>query len=142
MFKKAELEKIRRMEKDWETNILKKELKDRGERKQEFKTLSGIPLKRTYTPLDLAEKGWSYSEKLGYPGGYPMPRGRNATMYRGGIWPMWVYGGFGTAEDANKRYKYLVEQGTDEVAVALDLLTQLGYDSDNPLCKGGRAEPG
>jgi methylmalonyl-CoA mutase N-terminal domain/subunit len=136
MFEKSELERIRQMEKDWETNTLKKELKDKGERKQEFKTLSGIPIKRTYTPLDLAEKGWSYSEKLGFPGGYPMTRGRSATMYRGSIWPMWVYGGFGTAEDANKRYKYLVEQGTDEVAVALDLPTQLGYDSDSPLCKG------
>ena len=136
MFEKKELERIRQMEKDWETNTLEKELKEKREWKQEFKTLSGIPVKRTYTPLDLAETGWSYSEKLGFPGGYPMTRGRSATMYRGSIWPMWVYGGFGTAEDANKRYKYLVEQGTDEVAVALHLPTQLGYDSDHPMCKG------
>ena len=136
MFDKDELQKIREMQKDWESTALKKELAERGEWKEEFKTLSGIPVKRVYTPLDLAERGWAFSEKSGFPGQYPMTRGRSATMYRGGIWPMWVYGGFGTAEDANQRYKYLVEQGTDEVAVALDLPTQLGYDSDNPLCEG------
>ena len=136
MFDKDEIKRIRQMENEWKSTTLKKELEEKGEWKKEFKTLSGIPVKRAYTPLDLAEKGWSYTEKLGYPGAYPMTRGRSATMYRGSIWPMWVYGGFGTAEDANKRYKYLVEQGTDEVAVALDLPTQLGYDSDNPLCQG------
>jgi methylmalonyl-CoA mutase N-terminal domain/subunit len=136
MFDKDELKKIRQMEEDWKATALKQELEERGEWKQEFKTLSGINVKRVYTPLDLADRGWSYTEKLGYPGVYPMTRGRGATMYRGGIWPMWVYGGFGTAEDANKRYRYLVEQGTDEIAVALHLPTQLGYDSDNPLCKG------
>jgi len=136
MFDKDEIERIRQMENEWKSTTLKKELEEKGEWKKEFKTLSGIPVKTAYTPLDLAEKGWSYTEKLGYPGAYPMTRGRSATMYRASIWPMWVYGGFGTAEDANKRYKYLVEQGTDEVAVALDLPTQLGYDSDNPLCQG------
>lgn len=136
MFDKDELEKIRRLEKQWSDTELKKELQGKGEWKHEFQTLCGIPVKGVYTPLDLAEKGWSYSDKLGFPGGFPMTRGKSATMYRGGIWPMWVYGGFGTAEDANKRYKYLVEQGTDEVAVALHLPTQLGYDSDNPLCRG------
>ena len=136
MFDKDEIKRIRQMENEWESTTLKQELEEKGEWKKEFKTLSGIPVKRAYTPLDLAEKGWSYTEKLGYPGAYPMTRGRSATMYRASIWPMWVYGGFGTAEDANKRYKYLVEQGTDEVAVALDLPTQLGYDSDNPLCQG------
>jgi len=136
MFDKDEIKRIRQMENEWKSTTLKKELEEKGEWKKEFKTLSGIPVKTAYTPLDLAEKGWSYTEKLGYPGAYPMTRGRSATMYRGSIWPMWVYGGFGTAEDANKRYKYLVEQGTDEVAVALDLPTQLGYDSDNPLCQG------
>ena len=136
MFDKDELQKIREMQKDWESTALKKELAEGGEWKGEFKTLSGIPVKRVYTPLDLEERGWRYSEKSGFPGQYPMTRGRSAVMYRGGIWPMWVYGGFGTAEDANQRYKYLVEQGTDEVAVALDLPTQIGYDSDNPLCEG------
>lgn len=136
MFDKDELQKIRDMQKDWESTALKKELAGRGEWKEEFKTLSGIPVKRVYSPLDLEGRGWRYSEKSGFPGQYPMTRGRSATMYRGGIWPMWVYGGFGTAEDANQRYKYLVEQGTDEVAVALHLPTQLGYDSDNPLCEG------
>jgi methylmalonyl-CoA mutase N-terminal domain/subunit len=136
MFDRDELERIRQLEEQWSSSELKEELQGKGEWKQEFRTLSGIPVKRVYTPLELAEKGWRYSDKLGFPGRFPMTRGRSATMYRGGIWPMWVYGGFGTAEDANKRYKYLVEQGTDEVAVALDLPTQLGYDSDNPLCRG------
>lgn len=136
MFDEKELKKIRTMQKDWEATTQRRELETNGEWRSEFKTLSGIPVKRTYTPLDLAERGWSYSEKLGFPGSYPMTRGRTATGYRGRIWPMWVYGGFGTAEDANKRYKYLVEQGTDEVAVALHLPTQLGYDSDDPLARG------
>lgn len=136
MFDKGELNKIKQMQGDWERSALKQELEERGEWRSEFKTLSGIPVKRVYSPLDLAEKGWSYTEKLAFPGAYPMTRGRTATMYRGSIWPMWIYGGFGTAEDANKRYKYLIEQGTQEVAVALDLPTQLGYDSDNTLCRG------
>jgi methylmalonyl-CoA mutase N-terminal domain/subunit len=136
MFDKNELDRIRQMQEDWEETALKRELGERGEWKKEFKTFSGIPVKRVYTPLDLAEMGWSYTEKLGFPGQYPMTRGRSATLYRGSIWPMWVYGGFGTAEDANKRYKYLIEQGTQEIAVALDLPTQLGYDSDNRLCRG------
>lgn len=136
MFDKDEINRIKQMQADWEATTLKQELKESGEWRPEFKTLSGIPVKRVYSPLDLAERGWSYSEKLGFPGQYPMTRGRTATMYRGSIWPMWIYGGFGTAEDANKRYKYLIEQGTQEVAVALHLPTQLGYDSDNPLCRG------
>jgi methylmalonyl-CoA mutase N-terminal domain/subunit len=136
MFDRDELERIRQLEEQWSSSDLKEELQGKGEWKEEFRTLSGIPVKRVYTPLELAEKGWRYSDKLGFPGRFPMTRGRSATMYRGGIWPMWVYGGFGTAEDANQRYKYLVEQGTDEVAVALHLPTQVGYDSDNPLCRG------
>ncbi len=136
MFDRDELDRIRQMQKEWEATTLKQELEERGEWKSEFKTLCDIPVKRVYSPLDLVEKGWKYTEKLGFPGRYPMARGRSPTMYRGSIWPMWVYGGFGTAEDANKRYKYLVEQGTQEIAVALDLPTQLGYDSDNPLCRG------
>lgn len=136
MFEKDELKRIGQLGKEWESDILKPELENKGERKKEFKTFSGISVKRAYTPLDLNERGWTYSEKLGFPGQFPMTRGRSATMYRGNLWPIWVYGGFGTAEDANERYKYLVEQGTEEVAVALHLPTQLGYDSDNPLCKG------
>ncbi|MFH1933759.1 MAG: methylmalonyl-CoA mutase family protein, partial [Pseudomonadota bacterium] len=136
VYDKDELNRIKQTEETWESTTLKKELTEKGEWKSEFKTLSGIPVKRVYSPLDLAERGWNYNEKLGFPGQYPMTRGRTATMYRGSIWPMWVYGGFGTAEDANKRYKFLIEHGTQEVAVALDLPTQLGYDSDNPLCRG------
>jgi methylmalonyl-CoA mutase N-terminal domain/subunit len=136
MFDNDEIKKIRQMQADWEATTLKQNLNEKGEWRAEFKTLSGIPVKRVYSPLDLEEKGWSYNEKIGFPGQYPMTRGRTATMYRGNIWPMWIYGGFGTAEDANKRYRYLVEHGTDEIAVALDLPTQLGYDSDYPLSRG------
>ena len=136
MLDKDEVGKIKEMASEWEEGALKKELEEKGEWKPEFKTLSGIPVKRVYTPLDLEERGWSYSEKLGFPGEYPMTRARTAGMYRAGIWPMWVYGGFGTPEDANKRYKYLIEQGTQEIAVALHLPSQLGYDSDDPLSRG------
>lgn len=136
MYDESELNRVRQQRENWEATTLKQELDKAGEWRPEFATLSGIPVKRIYTPLDLKEKGWNYSEKLGLPGQYPMTRGRSPTMYRGSIWPMWIYGGFGTAEDTNKRYKYLIGQGTQEIAVALDLPTQLGYDSDNPLCRG------
>ncbi len=98
---------------------------------RKFETESGIPVKLLYTPDDL--EGWDYSQQLGYSGQYPYTRGVYETMYRGKMWTMRLYSGLATAEESNKRYKYLLSQGQTGLSVALDLPTQLGFDSDNSL---------
>ncbi|MEM2541770.1 MAG: methylmalonyl-CoA mutase family protein, partial [Candidatus Methanomethylicia archaeon] len=85
-------------------------LKKNPERR-EFKCESGLVIQRLYTPLDLAEKGWSYLEKLSFPGAYPYTRGVYPTMYRGRIWTIRQYAGYGSAEDSNERFKYLLKVG-------------------------------
>ena len=104
------------------------------ERKEKFETTSGIELKRTYSPKDLPES--DYADKLAFPGQYPYTRGVQPTLYRSRFWTMRQYAGFATAEESNKRYKYLLEQGTSGLSVAFDLPTQIGYDSDDPVAKG------
>jgi len=104
------------------------------ERKKEFTTGSKSPVNRLYTPLDDANR--DYAESIGVPGSYPYTRGVQNTMYRGRLWTMRQYAGFSTAEESNKRYKYLLEQGTTGLSVAFDLPTQIGYDSDHPLSQG------
>jgi methylmalonyl-CoA mutase N-terminal domain/subunit len=98
---------------------------------KKFVTESGIPVKPYYTPDDL--KDWDYHHFLGYPGKFPYTRGVYETMYRGKLWTMRLYSGLATAEESNKRYKYLLSQGQTGLSVALDLPTQLGYDSDNAM---------
>jgi methylmalonyl-CoA mutase N-terminal domain/subunit len=102
-----------------------------GERRKEFETDSGIRVDRLYTPLHN-----NYDEKIGFPGEFPFTRGVYPTMYRGKFWTMRQYAGFGTAEESNKRYRYLLNQGTTGLSVAFDLPTQIGYDSDHPLAEG------
>lgn len=136
MHDESELNRIRQAQEEWEATTLKQDLEKIGETKPEFTTSLGIPIKRVYTPLDLKEKGWNYTEKLGFPGQYPMTRSRYATGYRGHPWVRWIYTGFGTAEDTNKRLKFIFELGAQELGLALQLPTQLGLDSDNPLCRG------
>jgi methylmalonyl-CoA mutase N-terminal domain/subunit len=116
--------------KDWEERV-KNELK---ERKKVFTTQSGFTLDRLYTPEDTRDI--DYEEKIGYPGEYPFTRGVQPTMYRGRLWTMRQYAGFGTADETNKRFKYLLEQGQTGLSVAFDLPTQMGYDSDDPISKG------
>lgn len=106
----------------------------RPEKQENFATESNIPIKRVYTPLDL--DGFDYLEQLGFPGEYPYTRGVQPTMYRGRYWTMRQYAGFGTAEETNLRFKYLLEQGQTGLSVAFDLPTQIGYDSDHPLAMG------
>ncbi|MFH1490821.1 MAG: methylmalonyl-CoA mutase family protein [Pseudomonadota bacterium] len=120
--------------KQWEETSLKKVLDRSPEREKAFKTESGIPVKRLYTPLDL--EGTDYTEELSFPGQYPFTRGVYPTMFRGRLWTMRNYAGFGTAEDTNKRYHYLLEQGMVGLSMAFDLPTQLGYDSDDPMAEG------
>ena len=100
----------------------------------EPETSSHIPVRQLYTPADL--KKWDQEREVGYPGEYPFTRGVQATMYRGRLWTMRQYAGMGDAEESNKRYKYLLANGTTGLSVAFDLPTQIGLDSDNPLAVG------
>ena len=120
--------------KAWEQTSLQRVLDKTAERKAAFTTESGIPVKRLYTPLDLPEA--DYNRDLGYPGDYPYTRGVYPTMYRGRLWTMRNYAGFGTAEDTNKRFRYLLEHGMPGLSVAFDLPTQVGYDSDHSMSEG------
>ncbi|MBI3301238.1 MAG: methylmalonyl-CoA mutase family protein [Deltaproteobacteria bacterium] len=124
---------------DWEEKVVKKILARSPERKTCFETTSGIEIKRLYTPADTAHL--DYRTALEFPGQYPFTRGVQPTMYRGRFWTMRQYAGFGTAEESNKRYRYLLEQGQTGLSVAFDLPTQMGRDSDHPLAAGevGRA---
>ncbi len=131
---KDELERIAAGKRTWEERTLGRTLARAPERQADFRTSSGIPLERVYTPLDVA--GLDYLRDLGFPGEYPFTRGVQATMYRGRLWTMRQYAGFGTAEEANRRFHYLLQQGQSGVSVAFDLPTQMGYDSDSPLAAG------
>jgi len=128
------MKKIEDSLKQWEDTSLKKVLDRSPERQEEFTTESGIPVNRLYTPLDLPE--WDYNEALGFPGQYPYTRGVYPSMYRGRLWTMRNYAGFGTAEDTNQRFRYLLDQGMKGLSIAFDLPTQLGYDSDDSLAEG------
>ena len=104
------------------------------ERKAEFVNTSGISIARVYTPLDLAD--FDYLQKLGVPGQYPYTRAVQPTAYRGRYWTMRQYAGFGSAEETNERYHFLLKSGQTGLSVAFDLPTQIGYDSDAPLARG------
>lgn len=119
---------------DKEEAKTQEKLQKRPERKPVFTTGSGDPVKRYYSPVDIQEM--DYLEDLGFPGSYPYTRGVQPNMYRGRFWTMRMYAGFATAEESNKRYKFLVEQGSSGLSVAFDLPTQIGYDSDHPLSEG------
>ena len=117
----------------WEQTTLKQTLDRRPERYEEFITASGEPVQRLYTPLDLEG---DYLEKQGFPGEYPFTRGIHPTMYRGRLWTMRMFAGYGTAEETNQRFKYLLEQGQTGLSVAFDLPTLMGYDTDAPEAEG------
>jgi methylmalonyl-CoA mutase N-terminal domain/subunit len=104
------------------------------ERRDRFETSSRIPVQRLYTEEDLGD--WNAEEDLGYPGLYPFTRGVQPSMYRGRLWTMRQYSGFGTAEETNRRFRYLLEQGQTGLSVAFDLPTQMGYDSDHEIAGG------
>jgi methylmalonyl-CoA mutase, N-terminal domain len=105
-----------------------------GERQPVFTTASGVEEAPLYTAEDLAE--WDPATQLGFPGEYPFTRGIQPTMYRGRLWTMRQYAGFGNAEESNQRYRYLLQQGTTGLSVAFDLPTQMGYDADHELATG------
>jgi methylmalonyl-CoA mutase N-terminal domain/subunit len=118
----------------WEQTTLKKVTDRSSERKPVFKNSSDHEIKTVYTPVDV--EGFDYEEHLGLPGEYPFTRGVYPNMYRGRLWTMRQYAGFATAEESNKRYKYLLEQGQTGLSIAFDLPTQIGYDSDDPMSEG------
>jgi methylmalonyl-CoA mutase N-terminal domain/subunit len=133
MFNGKKIGEIEEARRKWLDNLEPK-LAKRPERKAHFVNTSGIPIKRVYTPLEVAD--FDYMRELGLPGEYPFTRGVQPTMYRGRLWTMRQYAGFGTAEDTNRRYRFLLEQGQTGLSVAFDLPTQIGYDSDHPLAQG------
>jgi methylmalonyl-CoA mutase N-terminal domain/subunit len=118
----------------WEEEVLKPALASSPERQETFATLSGVPVERLYTPSDLAD--FDYARELGDPGEYPFTRGIHRTMYRGKIWTMRQFSGFGSPEDTNQRLHYLLKQGQTGLSIAFDLPTLMGYDSDHTLAEG------
>jgi methylmalonyl-CoA mutase N-terminal domain/subunit len=129
-----DIEKIVEQKKEWEEKQVEKTVKKFPERKEEFKGTFDEEIKRLYTPEDT--KNMDYSKDLGFPGQYPFTRGVQPTMYRGKFWTMRQYAGFANAEESNKRYKYLLEQGQTGLSIAFDLPTQIGYDSDDEMSDG------
>ncbi|TET39932.1 MAG: methylmalonyl-CoA mutase [Dehalococcoidia bacterium] len=119
---------------EWRQETLEPTLKRFPERGEHFETSSGLAIDGLYTPEDLG--GFGYARDLGYPGEYPFTRGIQPTMYRSRLWTMRQYAGFASAEESNRRYRYLLEQGQTGLSVAFDLPTQIGYDSDHPMAQG------
>jgi len=128
------MNKLRTARDRWQDTTLKSQLGRAPELHDSFTTESGIPVKRLYTPLDVEQI--DYLADVGFPGEFPYTRGVYPTMYRGRLWTMRMYAGFGTAEDTNQRFRYLLQQGMPGLSMAFDLPTQLGYDSDDPLAQG------
>jgi methylmalonyl-CoA mutase N-terminal domain/subunit len=129
----GEIKALRRGLRKWE-QAYQQELSLCGEKEKEFTSISGRAIKALYTPLDL--KDFDYGRDLGFPGQYPFTRGIHPTMYRGRLWTMRQFSGFGTAEDTNRRYKYLLSQGQTGLSVAFHLPTLMGIDSDHPMARG------
>lgn len=133
MFDPHDIQRIAAMKRDWETKELREFLKRQPESKSEHRTASGIPLKRVYSPEDIATTPF---EEIGLPGAFPYLRGPYPTMYRGRTWTMRQIAGYGTGSDTNKRFQYLLAQGQTGLSVDFDMPTLMGYDSDDPRCLG------
>ena len=133
MADKVDVDSLAKAFESWSKGVESK-LGKNPERKKEFLNTSGIPVHRLYTPVHT--KDLDYLTDVGFPGSYPFTRGVQPTMYRGRHWTMRQYAGFGNAEESNKRYKFLLEQGQTGLSVAFDLPTQIGYDSDHDMAMG------
>ncbi len=120
--------------KQWQEQKLEPALSHAPERKEKFATTSDIEIERLYLPTE--ETVDDYLDKLGFPGEYPFTRGVQPTLYRGRFWTMRQYAGFASAEESNRRYKYLLAQGQTGLSIAFDLPTQIGYDADDPIAEG------
>jgi methylmalonyl-CoA mutase N-terminal domain/subunit len=133
MFDRDEIARAAALRAAWEAGELRAFLERRPESRSEYRTLSGLPLKRVYTAEDVKDLR---QEDLGLPGQYPYTRGPYPTMYRGRLWTMRQIAGFGTGEDTNGRFRYLIEQGQTGLSVDFDMPTLMGYDSDDPRGQG------
>jgi methylmalonyl-CoA mutase, N-terminal domain len=134
MFDRDSQKKLQAEQTDWEQETLDGTLSRMPERKKEFTTTSSRPIERLYTPLDVPD--FDYTGDLGFPGEYPFTRGVHATGHRGRLWTMRMFAGFGSAEETNKRFKFLLSQGNMGLSVAFDLPTLMGYDTDAPESLG------
>lgn len=134
MYDRQELEKLRQAIEDWEENTLQRSLASMPERQDQFITASSELIERLYTPLDVATL--DYLSDLGLPGEYPYTRGIHPTLHRSRLWTMRMFAGFGTAEETNGRFKYLLANGNAGLSVAFDLPTLMGYDTDAPEAVG------
>jgi len=134
MFDPAKLEELEAARGKWEAATLQPTLSKTPERYDEFITTSSEPVERLYTPLDVPDL--DYAQDLGFPGEYPYTRGVHPTMHRGKLWTMRMFAGFGSAEETNARFKYLLSQGQTGLSIAYDLPTLYGYDTDDPEAAG------
>ena len=134
MYDKKKLDELNDSLTKWEDTSLQKVLNSLPERSDEFITTSSEPINRVYTPLDIADM--DYASDLGLPGEYPFTRGVHPTLYRSKLWTMRMFAGFGTAEETNARFKYLLDQGQTGLSIAFDLATLMGYDTDQPEALG------
>src|SRR5436190_6320001 len=134
MYDKKKLDELKNDLEHWDETSLSKALSSLPERMAEFITTSSEPVDRLYTPLDLADN--DYASSLGLPGEYPYTRGVHPTLYRSKLWTMRMFAGFGTAEETNQRFKYLLDQGQTGLSIAFDLATLMGYDTDQPEALG------
>jgi len=134
MSEKDEIKQIKKQRTDWGKNSHSNLIKKNPERREHFKNLSETEIKNLYTPDDIADI--DYLKDIGFPGEFPFLRGVHSTMYRGRLWTMRQFAGFGSAEETNKRYKYLLEHGETGLSVAFDYPTLYGYDTDHPLSRG------
>jgi len=134
VFNERKLQEISKERQRWETTRVPDWIERHPERKKDFSTVSGISVKRLYTPEDVKQS--DYMKDLGFPGEYPFTRGLHATMYRGRLWTMRQFSGFGTATQTNQRFKYLLKEGETGLSIAFDYPTITGYDSDQPMAMG------
>jgi methylmalonyl-CoA mutase N-terminal domain/subunit len=134
MFNEEEIERVKKETQGWEESVLKDSLESLPEPEEPFTTVSGMEIKRLYTPEDVS--GLDYVKNLGFPGQYPFTRGVHPTMYRARPWTMRMFAGMGSAEDTNRRFKYLLEHGESGLSVAFDFPTLVGYSTDNPESYG------
>lgn len=133
-FGKGQLAKTKASHERWEETVLALALAKTPERSGQFTTLSGEAVQRVYTPADIPD--FDYLEDLGFPGEFPFTRGIHPTMYRGRLWTMRMFAGFGSAEETNARFKYLLAHGQTGLSIAYDLPTLYGYDADAPEAQG------
>lgn len=134
MFDEEEFKRVEERRINWERNCYLKAIREKPERRKNFRNLSGVEIKNIYTPEDIADI--DYLQDIGFPGEYPYLRGIHSTMYRGRLWTMRQFAGFGSAEETNRRYKFLLEHGETGLSVAFDYPTLYGYDTDHPLARG------